>query len=225
MKFYVYLLKCKNDIYYVGKGQVHRVLSSAEEKHALSFQLWYVSSNEKARKLEDKIWKNMTERGYKLLNVNKPRAVPRHITFHNRTQTIEEWSEELGIKVKTLYQRLRLGWGIKDALTREHRKVEVKKLACNGETKTVKEWAAELGVSKTYIRSRLRRGLGVEGALVKPTDVRFCTLTYNGETKTIKEWSKIMKISVNTVKSRLRRGYSVEEALMTRLWGLQCSIK
>ena len=39
------------------------------------------------------------------------------ITFNNKTQSISDWSKEIGIERKTLEYRLRIGWDIEKALT------------------------------------------------------------------------------------------------------------
>ncbi len=40
------------------------------------------------------------------------------ITFQNRTQTLMQWTDELGLKYKSVFCRIKyLGWSIEDALT------------------------------------------------------------------------------------------------------------
>lgn len=41
-----------------------------------------------------------------------------HITFNGETHTISEWSDIVGIRAKTLYNRRKQGWSVKDMLTR-----------------------------------------------------------------------------------------------------------
>lgn len=40
------------------------------------------------------------------------------LTFNNKTQNIQQWSEELGINNMTIYSRIRNGWNVKKALTK-----------------------------------------------------------------------------------------------------------
>lgn len=46
----------------------------------------------------------------------------RLLTFDGRTQCVAEWAEELGIKPKTLYNRLHMGWSVEKTLTTEPRR-------------------------------------------------------------------------------------------------------
>lgn len=41
------------------------------------------------------------------------------ITFNGITQNLQQWSEQLGIKAPTIRYRLRNGWSVNDALTKE----------------------------------------------------------------------------------------------------------
>lgn len=41
------------------------------------------------------------------------------ITHNERTQTVSEWAEEIGISYFTLYRRLSRGWDIERALTKK----------------------------------------------------------------------------------------------------------
>ena len=49
-------------------------------------------------------------------NLNK--RTNHFVEFNGKTQTVQEWGEELGIKPNTLIYRLRRGWSVEDALTR-----------------------------------------------------------------------------------------------------------
>ncbi len=39
------------------------------------------------------------------------------LTYNNKTQTIAQWADELGMKYNTLDERLRKGWSVEKALT------------------------------------------------------------------------------------------------------------
>lgn len=47
------------------------------------------------------------------------RTNARLLEFNGKKQTIAQWSRELGIKYRTIHQRLRMKWSIKDTLTKE----------------------------------------------------------------------------------------------------------
>ncbi len=44
------------------------------------------------------------------------------IKYKGRTQTIKEWAEETGMSPQCLLSRLRVGWSVRDALTKPVRK-------------------------------------------------------------------------------------------------------
>ena len=44
------------------------------------------------------------------------------LTFNGQTKIAADWADELGIPRKTLYERLRIGWTVEDALSRPVRK-------------------------------------------------------------------------------------------------------
>lgn len=56
-------------------------------------------------------WVSMKEQ------VNNRRA-NRFITYNGETHTLSEWSNIVGINIKTLHKRLRDGWSAEDALTK-----------------------------------------------------------------------------------------------------------
>jgi hypothetical protein len=47
----------------------------------------------------------------------------RALAFHGKTQTLAEWSEELGIPYFTLHARLRRGWNVERVLSEEVQRV------------------------------------------------------------------------------------------------------
>ena len=55
-------------------------------------------------------WATMLEQG---LN----RRTNRNVTYMGKTQTVSQWSQELGINDTTIYQRIRYGWTMEEALS------------------------------------------------------------------------------------------------------------
>lgn len=53
---------------------------------------------------------------------NRNRRTNHFITYQGESKTIAEWSEVTGIKYHTLKCRIKAGWNVEDALTREVRK-------------------------------------------------------------------------------------------------------
>lgn len=50
--------------------------------------------------------------------MDRPKVVPKEITFDGRTMTLEEWSQETGIHQGTIRSRWAAGWELEDILTR-----------------------------------------------------------------------------------------------------------
>lgn len=52
----------------------------------------------------------------------KPKGVVRNITHQGKTQGLQDWARELGMKYQTIQYRLDNGWSVKRALTTPSRK-------------------------------------------------------------------------------------------------------
>lgn len=140
-----------------------------------------------------------------------------HITYEGRTQTINEWSRELGLSVKTLRSRLdRSKWSIKDALF-TLAVTPNRQYTFEGETHTIKEWAAIKGMSEATLRGRINNsGWSFEKAITEPVFQNEKYLEYNGEVHTQIEWSRITGLGDAFI-SRLKNGWDLKEAIETPL--------
>lgn len=106
---------------------------------------------------------------------NRNRRSNRLLTFNGKTQCLAEWSEETGLGLNVIKQRLdTLGWSIEEALSIPATKAcnwrgtthkDAGTFAFNGEQRTLREWSALTGIKLATIRSRLGRGWPVERAL------------------------------------------------------------
>ena len=91
------------------------------------------------------------------------------ITYNGKTQTIQQWSEELGILRSRIDRRLEAGWPIERIFTEPpHVEFHKKTLTYNGETLPMIEWSRRLGFKPTVIGNRLARGWSVERAIETP---------------------------------------------------------
>lgn len=99
------------------------------------------------------------------------------LEFQGRSQTMQEWCDELGLNKALVRTRLFVyGMSVEEALTRpvrEHlnnRKDVVTKnskpISFNGETHTLNEWARRIGISRPALSTRIKRW-GVERALTE----------------------------------------------------------
>lgn len=103
------------------------------------------------------------------------------LTHDDRTMSIRQWSEYLGISIGTLRTRLRNGLSPKHIFSKEKlptgvpagyffnkRKprdpdsINAMRIEYQGKKLTIRQWAAELGISQCTIRSRFNLGMPLE---------------------------------------------------------------
>ena len=77
------------------------------------------------------------------------------VTFQGKTQTVAEWSKELGIPADVIYARLHRGVTDEEALTTPLRKT--RQYIVGDETHTCKEWAEILQMPWSTLRNKLQR--------------------------------------------------------------------
>ena len=77
------------------------------------------------------------------------------VTFQGETQTVAEWSKELGIPADVIYARLHRGVTDEEALTTPLRKT--RQYIVGDETHTCKEWAEILQMPWSTLRNKLQR--------------------------------------------------------------------
>jgi len=95
------------------------------------------------------------------------RRTNRFLTYQGRTQTMMEWSKELGIRAGRIRWRLEEGWSVEQVLETPNVN-QPRLLTHNGKTQPLTDWAREKQMRDTTIRERLRRGWSVEDALGTP---------------------------------------------------------
>ena len=93
------------------------------------------------------------------------------LEFQGKSQSLQEWADELGISESTIRWRLNKGYSTEKALTTKVRKTVrqgKKYLTHKGNTKTVSEWARYLGIDSKILYTRLKRGWTIEKTLETP---------------------------------------------------------
>ena len=85
------------------------------------------------------------------------------ITYKNKTMSIAEWAEELGINQKTLYWRYKNGWSDEEILSNKKDII----LTYNGESKTLLGWSKQTGIKKSTLWYRYNKGWEVKDILTK----------------------------------------------------------
>jgi hypothetical protein len=87
--------------------------------------------------------------------------------------TISELSELSNIQQHTIYQRLKKGMPVDEAVSVE--KLQNKKqISYGGKTQSIRQWAKEIGLSREGLRQRLKKGWTLEKALTMPrTDIKY----------------------------------------------------
>lgn len=134
----------------------------------------------------------------------------RVIEFNGKSQTLQEWSDELQIGKSTLRVRLdKYKWSIEKTLTTP---VDQERLITfNGKTQTLAEWSRELKIKVTTLIGRLDvQKLSVEEAFTTPVN-NGKMITYQGKTQNLASWSKELDINLDTLSYRLKVGKPLEE--------------
>jgi hypothetical protein len=93
----------------------------------------------------------------------------RLLTLDGVTLPLAEWARVVRLSQATIWNRLKLGWNIRDALcpTRRPRPAPAgtMTLEFRGGTLSIAAWAQRLGLSQALIRNRLKKGWPVEMVL------------------------------------------------------------
>jgi hypothetical protein len=92
-----------------------------------------------------------------------------HITAFGKAMTLAEWSRETGIKIGTIWARLKAGATPEQSLEPVSEDPwNCRLVTHNGETKTVADWARSSGFSAWVIYRRLSAGWSERDAVTKP---------------------------------------------------------
>lgn len=142
----------------------------------------------------------------------------RWLTYQGKTQTVSQWSRDLGLTSPSLHQRIRQGGPIEDILgpRRNERHQETRELTFNGKTQSLGDWADELGIPRERLWNRIfTKNMPLEQALQSGVLDGSKIVTYQGKTQTVLEWSKELGIDWLTLHRRLRR-MPLERAMEAR---------
>lgn len=95
----------------------------------------------------------------------------RYITYNGETKTLAQWADYYNINYGTLEHRIKLGWPIKEALTRDigdkyHSKYE--KMELFGMKKSIIEWSRLSPTCHMIFYTRIKNGWPLKQALVFP---------------------------------------------------------
>lgn len=101
-------------------------------------------------------WISLTEQ-------NDNRTTTIWLTYNGRTQTLLQWSKELGINPNTMRTRYSQGWSVEKMLTCACKERWGKNaLTYQGETHSIGFWARKLGLSESTMRRRYLKGYPLE---------------------------------------------------------------
>jgi hypothetical protein len=145
----------------------------------------------------------------------------RKITAFGKTQTLMQWSREMGIDRKTISNRIDAGIAPESAMTipTDTRLY----ITVNGEEKSVGEWAKQYGITSLRIHQRLTAGWTPERAVTTPVPPRRKSqrssdhyITYDGRTQNLADWARDTGIEAQTIRHRLKYGWTLERTLTER---------
>jgi hypothetical protein len=140
------------------------------------------------------------------------------LTHNGKSQTIEEWSKELGISIKTIRSRITRGFSVDRVLYVESNAIErrlqgsVHTYTFQGETLSLQEWSERLGMRYATLYSRINMGWPIEKAFAKPLQGEK-TLEFQGRTQPIAAWAKELDITPLTIRKRPAKGLSIDRVL------------
>ena len=99
----------------------------------------------------------------------------RLLTFRGRTQNVQRWAEELGLKKQVINGRLGLGWTADKTLSTpvlSTGRSAKRMITFNGKTMTETQWSAERGWPRSTVTSRIIQGWSDERALTQQPGTR-----------------------------------------------------
>jgi hypothetical protein len=89
------------------------------------------------------------------------RRSSRYITAQGKTLTLGKWSEETGLKLGTIWMRLKRGATPEDAVSISIHKLDKRRnkyFTALGQTKRLLDWASETGITYRTLRTRIKQG-------------------------------------------------------------------
>ena len=93
--------------------------------------------------------------------------VNRRLTLDGVTMTLAQWAEHKGIPSTRLARRLKLGWSLRNALSKPVRPTN-RIFTHNGVSKTLPEWAKKVGMPVKRLQYRLQIGWSFEKVILTP---------------------------------------------------------
>jgi len=89
------------------------------------------------------------------------------ILFHGRSQCLQAWADEAGLKRGCLRNRLNSGIPMEQAMQTAHRRMRL--VECGGKIQSISQWARETGISERTISRRLANGWTAQETLAERT--------------------------------------------------------
>lgn len=131
-----------------------------------------------------------------------------NVTFEGRTQSSQQWANELGMRAQTIRDRLAKGLSTEEVLNAF--RLDEKPIEFNDKIQSVADWAKELDISPYTIRQRRWKGLPVEVVLQQDNLIGL-RIEYKGKVYTVEELSKLSGLKPATIRQRLRLNMTAEE--------------
>lgn len=97
--------------------------------------------------------------------------------YKGKMYTLQELSKQYNIPVKTIENRIKLGWNLEDAVDTpilSSHDIGTKILTYNGISLSVTDWANIIGVDRSLLYNRLRYGKSIEYTLCTPVNSKEC---------------------------------------------------
>ena len=133
-----------------------------------------------------------------------------NIAYQGKTQTLMQWSQELGFDYHNVKYRIRNGMLFEVAIQID-KIAKNSQLTLNGEDKPIKTWCKENGVSFAVFRYRLNKGWTFEEAL---TPIEKKLITLDGHSEFLEDWCELLGLDdKDSIYLKILRGDTIDSII------------
>jgi hypothetical protein len=143
----------------------------------------------------------------------------RIVKYKGKKLTLEQLSEQIGVKAHTIQCRLLAGDSVEEAVRSVTPRDDYKSLTYKGVTKSLKEWSAYFGIKYATLFNRIQKGYPLSQVFTHNLIINrgqrkdAITISYKGRTQTLKAWCLEYNIKYTTAYARLLKGLAPHQIL------------
>lgn len=154
--------------------------------------------------------------------------IARRYEYGGENLTVAEWSKKSGIAASKIYERLKRGWTIAEAIEAEARKIvriykgrKSKRYDFNGEWLTVKQMAEIAQVNVKCVYNRLEKGLPIDLVMAPKHNKSLGPTLTSVETLRPVESMQIDKVLTGQLAKEIRRAAGITQQDMRQLMSMK----